>query len=256
MTPQVWRLIDTGPQDAFWNMALDEALSTVIRRDCLPPALRFYGWKSPSLTIGCFQRTAGIDLDYCMKKGIPVVRRPTGGRAILHGRELTYSFSSRPEGHFSGGLHETYRKISRALLMALRSLGIRAGMEEGKAGAYSGSPLCFQARSYGELSAGGRKIAGSAQRRWRDGFLQQGSIPYFIDIAETDMIFGRAAASDEGLSVFPELDDCGFKEAVRAAFEEVFRVELRPAGAEPLEEALALELLSAKYLRPEWNLRR
>jgi lipoate-protein ligase A len=93
-----WRLIDSGPGDAFYNMALDEAIATGVRKGAAAPTLRLYGWDRPSLTLGCFQKTADINIEYCRSHDIPVVRRPTGGRAILHGDELTYSLSAKLTG--------------------------------------------------------------------------------------------------------------------------------------------------------------
>lgn len=98
-----WRLIDSGPCDASYNMALDEAIAVFVRRGRSCPALRLYGWETPSVSLGSFQKLDDIDEEYCSHENIPVVRRPTGGRAVLHGDELTYSFSSKNEGRFSRG---------------------------------------------------------------------------------------------------------------------------------------------------------
>lgn len=256
-----WRLIDSGACDAFYNMALDEAVSVFVRGGQCPPTLRFYSWDRPSLSIGCFQKTGGIDRDYLREKDIPLVRRPTGGRAILHAEELTYSFSSKTEGAFQAGILETYKKISSALGLALKALGIEPEMERTRKGSYSKSPFCFQSRSYGELSAasGGRKLAGSAQRRWQDGFLQQGSIPFEIDYEQLKKIFTDASASgDSGKAAGgpSAMDYRSLRDAVRESFENIFGVEFISSKPEEMEEELALELLSRKYLSPEWNFER
>ncbi len=249
-----WRLIDSGPGDASYNMALDEALSLSVREGA-PATLRLYGWLRPSLSIGCFQKTGDIDTGYLNESGIPLVRRPTGGRAILHGEELTYSFSSKSEGPFSGGLIETYRSLSMAFSDALRRLGIPVAMEQKREGAYAGSPLCFQSSSFGELSLNGRKLVGSAQRRWPEGFLQQGSIPYRVDRTALKKIFGSDGDAAGLMDIVPELAPGRLKEAVKEAFQVRFDVRLRPSLPSAREEALAQGLLR-KYEGPEWQMRR
>lgn len=246
-----WRLIDLGPDTAFRNMALDEAISISVREESATPTLRLYGWLAQSLSIGCFQGAEGIDFEYCDRNSIPIVRRPTGGRAILHGKELTYSFSSRLEGRFSGSLRESYGLISRALSLAFERLGVNTEMDGRIGRQYSRSPLCFQSSSYGELSSGGIKLAGSAQRRWKDGFLQQGSIPYETDNEKTTLIFGKSAPERPSISI----DNKALRHEIVKAFEETFSVSLIKSGLLPREEALAEELIRTKYGLRDWNLR-
>ena len=256
-----WRFIDSGPSEAFRNMALDEAIAASVRRGDCPPTLRLYGWSGPSLSIGCYQKSDGIDIEYLKEKNIALVRRPTGGRAILHGAELTYSFSAglaspaeMGEGPFEGGLRESYGKIASALMAAFEKIGIRAEMEETRGREYSKTPLCFRSRSYGELSSGGRKLAGSAQRRWPDGFLQQGSIPYMSNEAELNRIFRLPGIGSESFVLIDPDCEQALKDAIRACFEDAFSVRLLPALPTPAEEELLQELLREKYLRGEWNL--
>ena len=258
-----WRLIDSGPCPAAYNMALDEAIATEVRRERVPPTLRFYGWEIPSVSLGSFQKISDVDLRYCADNNIPVVRRPTGGRAILHGDELTYSFSAASGGLFPGGLLDTYRQLSLALRSALCLLGaditMKTERESGKV--LTRSPLCFKSTSYGELSFHGRKLIGSAQRRWKDGFLQQGSIPYTLDERDTAKIFALApaAATREGMvglrEVLPSLDPAKLKEAIRTAFEKTFVISLLRLDLSPEELHLARELESRKYRTPQRNLR-
>lgn len=245
-------------------MALDEAISVSVRKGSSPPTLRLYGWQRPSVSIGSFQTIRDIDLLYCIKNDLPVMRRPTGGRAILHGDELTYSFSSRNEGLFSGGLLDTYRQLGSALYLALAMLGtditMRSERAEGKT--LTRSPLCFKSTSYGELSCKGRKLVGSAQKRWKDGFLQQGSLPYVIDEGTTRTIFHIPCASDiqDGMiglrEAVPDFEPEKVKEAIRASFEKTFRISLLYSGLSPEEYHLALELEVQKYLSQEYILQR
>src|SRR5208337_3548714 len=110
---------------------------------------------------------------------------------ILHGDELTYSFSARNEGLFSQGLLDAYRKISTAFSLGLQRLGLSVKMKtrRERGNILERSPLCFQSTSYGELTVNGKKLIGSAQKRWADSFLQQGSIPYTIDHTALAAVF-------------------------------------------------------------------
>lgn len=262
----VWRLIESGTSNAFYNMALDEAVAAGLRKGQSPPVLRFYAWDRPSVSIGRFQKAGDLDLRYCRQRDIPVVRRPTGGRGILHGHELTYSFSAKTkDGSFEGGLLDSYRKLSAAFSRALSMLGLSPETRGGNGPRRQEnrprqqSPLCFQSTSYGEITLDGAKVIGSAQKRWPDGLLQQGSIPYSTDYRELEKIFGLKHTENPmpGLTeLAPGLRPEGLKEAIKASFEEVFDITLIESCPTAGEEALAEKLLAEKYLRPRWNLGR
>jgi len=259
-----WRLIDSGPCDAFYNMALDEAIAAEVRHGAAPPTLRLYGWDRPSLTLGCFQKTSDINMEYCRSKDIPVVRRPTGGRAILHADELTYGFSARTDqGPFSHGLLDSYRRISLAFSLAFKKVGVAAGVkkEREKGRVLSRSPLCFQSSSYGEILAENKKLVGSAQKRWNNGLLQQGSVPYLVREENLTGIFGagKTAALKDCMKtlkdILPSLDEDAFRKTVASSFEEAFGVRLLLSAPSQEESLLAEELLQRKYLQDRWNLR-
>jgi lipoate-protein ligase A len=259
-----WRLIDSGPCGAFHNMALDEAVAAHVRKKKAPPTLRLYGWDRPSLTLGCFQKASDIDAAYCASRGIPVVRRPTGGRAILHHRELTYSFSVRTAGPFSKGLLDSYRSIAAAFHLAFQKAGIRAEVkkqrERGRV--LAGSPLCFRSSSFGEILVDNRKAVGSAQKRWEDGLLQQGSVPCLYDADEISRVFGAGAGAALGSAmtcleeVMPGLGEKGFGEMLKASFEETFGISFLLCRPLPEEEALARDLEASKYSLKSWNFQR
>ncbi len=243
-------------------MALDEAIATSVRKGDSPPTLRLYGWDKPSLSLGHFQKASDINTEYCGANGIPVVRRPTGGRAILHDKELTYSFSAKTdEGPFSGSLLDSYGKISRAFALAFLKAGIqaytRAKRERGKV--LAGSPLCFRSSSFGEILIDNRKVVGSAQKRWRDGLLQQGSIPYRYNEERLRGVFGVEKIAELRKymialeEVLPGLEEDGFKEKIREAFEETFGISFLSSPPSLRESLLALELQEGKYLQREWN---
>ena len=255
--------MDSGPSTASYNMALDEAIAAFVRKGGLPPTLRLYSWDRPSLSLGCFQRISDVNIGYCGAKDIPVVRRPTGGRAILHSDELTYSFSARTKGRspFSKGLLDSYRMISEAFHLAFRKIGVSAETkaEREKGRVLAGSPLCFQSSSYGEILIGKRKIVGSAQKRWDDGLLQQGSIPYSYDEESIGNVFGEGSYTvlrecTVGLrEVLPEFDEGRFREILSSSFEESFGIRFVPAVPSQEESALALKLEQEKYLPARWN---
>lgn len=245
-------------------MALDEAISTEVRRGPSPPTLRLYGWEKPSLSLGCFQSVSDINSDYCKDHAIPVVRRPTGGRAILHGDELTYSFSAKTDkGLFSHGLLDSYKKISMAFSVSFHKIGIHAGAKQKreKGRVLARSPLCFQSSSFGEILLENKKLVGSAQKRWNNGLLQQGSIPYCFQ----EEILQGICGSEQTASlrhcmltlkdIYPLFDENKFKNAVASSFEEAFGIRLLLSAPSPEEYFLAEEIRTQKYLQDDWNFR-
>jgi lipoate-protein ligase A len=257
-----WRLIDSGACVAAYNMALDEAIATYVRKDMVPPTLRLYGWIIPSVSIGYFQKIDEIDVDYCSEKNIPIVRRLTGGRAVLHNYELTYSFSVKtPHRLFSKSLLDNYKKISRAFGNALLKFGLMPKTRLLRKTHHMKSPLCFQSTSYGEIIIDNKKVIGSAQKRWSDGLLQQGTIPYYIDKDEIVKVFriesSYALQELIGLKdILPEFNLEGFKKFIRVSFEETFHTWLISSTPSKEELRLTEELKAQKYLSNKWNFQR
>jgi lipoyl(octanoyl) transferase len=265
----IWRVIDSGPCSASYNMALDEAIAGAVRAENARPTLRFYEWDVPSVSIGYFQKIGDIDTEHCRQCNIPFVRRPTGGRAILHGDEITYSFSVKTNnGLFSGGLLDSYKKISAAFEKAFLEIGLAPELKLLKDNRHTvtedmrKSPLCFQSVSYGEISVMSGKIIGSAQKRWPDGLLQQGSIPVSLDREKTGRVFGiqPSLEPNNGLrglkDIMPNLNPGDLKDAIRVSFEEVFNIHFISAAPYDEEIVLARKLEAEKYLTHEWNFRR
>jgi len=249
-----------GTCSAPYNMALDEAIAIIVRKDSAPPTLRLYGWDILSVTIGYFQKISDIHTGYCAEHNIPVVRRQTGGRAILHKHELTYSFSIKTtHGIFSKGLRDSYRKISSAFNNALLKVGLFPETRIRRRSHRSRSSLCFHTTSYGEITINNRKVIGSAQKRWIDGLLQQGSIPYTVNNDDTIKIFSVEDAcmtknSIIGLKdIFPDFNPDAFKKILKTSFEETFGIWLIPSSLSPEEISLAQELEIQKYLTRAWN---
>jgi lipoate-protein ligase A len=181
-----WRLlIETAPHRGAWNMALDEILMETVASGESPPTLRFYQWQPPCLSLGKRQPLDGVDLAACGRDGVDVVRRATGGWAILHSDELTYSIAVRPDDpRAAGAILDAYRKLSQGLVAGLRLLGIPAEMNPvTPGGTHNASAACFETPSAYEITASGRKLIGSAQVRPNGRVLQHGSLPLHGDIA-------------------------------------------------------------------------
>jgi lipoate-protein ligase A len=246
--------------DGAWNMAVDEAL-LLASEDRAAPTLRLYGWKPAALSLGSRQVAAtSHDPEFLRREGIALVRRPTGGRAVLHEHERTYAVVGRRNRSFPGGVLDTYRRISLALQEAFHALGVCAEMVHARArGASIGdNPLCFASASAHEIVVGHRKIAGSAQLRGRESFLQHGSILLATDARRLERATGAPADGERfvgldearGLPTTPaELDG-----ALVSAFESVFGIRLEPGRLSPDEERTATRLRCWKYLSAAWTL--
>lgn len=185
-----WRLVDDldSVLDADGQMAADEAMLDAVA-DGAPPTLRLYRWHPPAVSLGRFQPDADVDGDACVRLGVEVVRRPTGGQGLLHGGDLTYAVAMpRPAGT-AGGVDAVYGLLAGALIAGLAALGVDAAVarHDGPAG-----PVCFAGQQGADLRVGERKLCGSAQVRRRTAVLQHGSIllarlPY----DETDLLRPR-----------------------------------------------------------------
>lgn len=181
-----WRLIIHPPYHGAWNMAVDEAILESVSSKLQLPTLRLYDWNPYTLSLGHAQPVADVNISALQKNNWTLVRRPTGGRAILHADEMTYSVCApTDEQTISGGVLESYQKISNALLCALEIIGISADSKKKKVSdsGLSHDPVCFQYPSDYEITFQEKKLIGSAQARKKNGVLQHGSIPLFGDIS-------------------------------------------------------------------------
>ncbi len=178
-------------------MALDDVLFGSFARGAARPVVRVYGWSAPALTIGASQNAGRVlDLDRCLRDGLAVVRRPTGGRAVFHGGDLAYCVISDCETPpFGGRLEESWRSIGDVLCAALRSIGVDASVQDAHSVAGEGAAVpCFASGRRSEVSVGGKKIIGSARKRGRGAFIQQGSIlvgPDYSRVADYALSTGR-----------------------------------------------------------------
>ncbi len=199
-----WRYIDSGSNIAAYNMAVDEELLARAQAGGKTPVLRFYGWDPPAVSLGMFQKIEGaVNIEACRSKGFDIVKRITGGRAVLHYKELTYCIIARTDNPlFPSEVHGSYKVIAAALLAGLGNLGIAAEMVA-RGGRHAElvikkdpNPSCFASPSWYEIVVHGRKLIGSAQRRLSGAFLQHGSIliDYDPDL-EAEVIPGGGAST-------------------------------------------------------------
>ncbi len=252
-----WRFIHSGTCEAGLNMAIDEAIADHVRSGDVPPTLRVYSWEKPSVTIGCFQKITDIDLPACSRNAITVVRRPTGGRAILHDHEVTYSFSSM-NSSMKGfqSLFTSYELLSDAFLKAFRSFTdqVEVSPRRIKRRSLIRKPHCFETVSYGEILLEGHKIIGSAQKRYRTGFLQQGSIPLSINRDLHGTIFTTEAAMVGIVDIHPDVTFRSLVSYIKDAFEQTFYRGLTSCELTQSEVARARALVRKKYHSPGWTL--
>ena len=261
---KTWKLaVDLDPLPSPWNMALDEVL---FRRagERGETFLRFYRWDRPTASIGYSQNAAGVvDIEYCRRRAIGLVRRITGGKLVLHDREVTYSVASSDVETFTDTLRESYRRISGALLAGLGRMGLSAVLAAASPEDYiRGTMPCFAFPARDEIETGGRKIVGSAQKRTGRVFLQHGSIPLEKDEGLLAAVSapGRTPETATGMTSLSEAlgRPVGFEEAVdalRRGFETFFGVAFEPLvlGKEDLAAAAALR--DSKYASDVWTLR-
>jgi lipoate-protein ligase A len=277
-----WRFVSSGRQNPAYNMAVDEAILTAHSEGRVPPTVRFYGWNPATLSIGYFQKAVEeINFDQLRHEGLGFVRRPTGGRAVLHDQELTYSMivaESYPG--IPRSVTEAYRVLSEGLLLGFRNLGLDARMvqleseEDKNKYASMGSAACFDSPSWYELVVEGRKIAGSAQTRQKQVVLQHGSILLDMDV---EQLFRVLLFKNERLQarlkqqfvhkavaindLFRDLHKATVtlpqvEEAFRAGIAEGLDVELVEDGLTEYEVTLTEQLMAEKYANDTWNLRR
>lgn len=250
-----WRLIDTSYNNAYMNMAIDEALLSSEK-----PVLRFYRWKPAALSLGYSQSIDEIDLNQCEKHGIDYVRRITGGKAVLHDKELTYAFIIN-EDIMPKSINDSYLVISNGILFALKQLGLDAYMKDAKLKSRSSS-ICFNDPSSYEITVKNKKIVGSAQTRKNSKLLQHGSILIDIDIEKMCSLFNNCNKriinhSKKRITSINELNKkVNYRNLIRAikkGFEENFQIKLYEDDLSNKELSLAKKLLKEKYSTKTWN---
>ncbi|MCX5870359.1 MAG: biotin/lipoate A/B protein ligase family protein [Deltaproteobacteria bacterium] len=258
-----WRLLDTGALPASINMAIDEALLQLHARGESPPTLRFYQWLPPAVSFGYFQRNNSLDLDSCRTMGLDIVRRHTGGRAVLHQNDLTYSVVAGTRDGIPLSLAASYRLLCDGLLAGCRLLGFEA--ERGRENVRSSrTDICFMRSAAGDLVVQGKKFMGSAQTWTGASLLQHGSLvlepqheTWAKIIAPTgishrallEKLAARTTSLGEILGHTVEPDDV--KTALRTGLAQVLGQEFEAGELTAPEWALARELAS-RHVDPNW----
>jgi lipoate-protein ligase A len=266
-----WRLIlHPVPARGAWNMAVDEAVLESAGRGESLPTLRLYAWEPACLSLGYAQPASDVDLVQLQARGWDLVRRPTGGRAVLHTDELTYSVAGPlAEPRLAGTVLDSYNRLARALTEALRLLGLQVEIQEHpeKAGRGNPNPVCFEIPSTYEITVGGKKLVGSAQARRREGVLQHGSLPLTGDLGRILQVLvykdeasrSRAAGrlQERATTVETALGrPVSWETAAQAsiaAFGSVLALDLRPEELSTRERSRAAQLVEEKYARPGWT---
>ncbi|MEK4229919.1 lipoate--protein ligase family protein [Solibacillus sp. FSL H8-0538] len=273
-----WYFINSGPCRASYNMALDEALLDWHSTGAIPPVIRFYEWNPATISIGYFQRAEkDINLEAVRAQGLGFVRRPTGGRAVLHDQELTYSIIvSENYPNMPQTVTEAYRVLSEGLLVGFQNLGLDAYFsvpetkEQRDDLKKPKSAVCFDAPSWYELVVEGKKVAGSAQTRQKGVILQHGAI--LLDLDEDKLLsvfnFSSPEAKERMRAKLPEkavamnrlveqplsVEQC--VKAFHSGFEEALQIKLIPYELTAEQHQYVEQLEQTKYLTDEWNFKK
>jgi lipoate-protein ligase A len=266
---QDWRFIDTGVNNAFLNMAIDEAILDVHVQGRTPPTLRVYQWDPPALSLGYNQRMEHeVDLTKCQEAGVEVVRRITGGGAVLHAHEVTYSIVSTVNDGIPKSIAGSYRFLSQGLIACYKQLGLEVELRPGRN--KTRSAACFSMATLADLTYQGRKIVGSAQARRRDALLQHGSLPLrsHADILFSLLRFNSGPSRQKAQSVFNKrmltLDEVlgkdiaaqELKEGLRKGFASVLGARFYEDGLTAEEIRRSQALAAEKYGTRAWNHRK
>ncbi len=252
---EIWRLVCDAEYSGAQNMARDEAL-LLAQSETSAPILRFYDWSAPCVSIGRLQKN--FDFDRAKHAGFEVVRRPTGGRAVLHQHEITYCavLHSSHLPRESRSVVGAYNWLSAGFLNGLQTLGIRAQLGSAHAGSTPGSPEanCFGAAAQCDFLVGGKKLIGAAQCRKNDVILQHGAI--LLDINEAawhDAIGGAmsGAVSLRALGVLPEREE--LIAALTTGMENEWNIRFRHSVISASETELASRLQHEKYSTSNWT---
>ena len=249
-------------------MAADEAILDACSRGESLPTLRLYAWEPACLSIGYAQPFQDVDVTRLQMRGWELVRRPTGGKAVLHVDELTYSVIARAdEPRMVGTVLESYNRLAQALMEALRLLSLQVEMKEQPGtGEGNNNPVCFEVPSTYEITVGGKKLIGSAQSRRKEGVLQHGSLPLHGDLTRilqvlnfpdekarrlaAERLLAHATTVETALGGVPSWETAA--QAFVHAFGSMLSMDLQPADLTPGEKTRARELVEKKYAHPDW----
>ncbi len=261
-----YRFLNTGIQSAALNMAIDEAILTHYLQGEVPATLRVFRWTQPAISLGRFQNIEReIEQNLCEQADIALVRRPTGGRAVYHRDEFTYSIVIGKRDNVPAGVVAAYAYLAQGLLAALQELGVQAKISDERVHKQP-SAACFASSTQADLTSGGFKLVGSAQVWKDDALLQQGSLPLNDRAAEFFHLlrFPSEEARAEALGLYQEKTTPLHTFAPAASWEEVaqaFRTgfsralhcEFSQGELTDSEWAMAHQLVEEKYSKLIWR---
>ncbi|HEY9733978.1 MAG TPA: biotin/lipoate A/B protein ligase family protein [Drouetiella sp.] len=245
-----WRLITYGEHDPAFNMAADEAILDAHLAGEVPPTLRLYGWKPAAISIGYSQKISDEEIRSIESHGLHIVRRTTGGRAVLHMGDLTYSFvgSTAAEGAnsdqkklLSTSVSAAYREICQGLIFALEEFGLKVSLGSSKSD-YRANYDCFRATTNADLQYDGKKMIGSAQLRRKNALLQHGSILLNQDQNMISRAYGAQSQSpgDRHANMFEVLGRAvsmdELEDALKTGFSKAFSTGFEPGDLTSFEK--------------------
>ncbi|MBI5017896.1 MAG: lipoate--protein ligase family protein [Deltaproteobacteria bacterium] len=254
---KAWRILSLDTLEASLHMAVDEALLRLHAQGKSPPTVRFYQWAPPAISLGRFQSFDGVNVEACRRLGLSVVRRSTGGRAVLHQGDLTYSVVAGTADGVPATLAASYRRLGEGLIEGLRLLGVDA--EPGReATGTVGLVVCFLRSAGGDLTHRGRKFVGSAQT-WRgESLLQHGSVLLAPQAEVWAELLGAAASESLRARLTSRTTSIGeilgrpveageVAQALARGLERVLGIRLEPGALTPEEWALAREIAPKEF---------
>lgn len=256
-----WKLIlDKKPLPGSWNMAVDDFLFRSLGND--PQTyLRFYTWQRPTASLGYSQKIRKVvDVEYCQKNGIDVVRRMTGGKLVLHHKEVTYSICSSDNQIFTSTLMDSYRLISEALMRGFMKMGLKPCLADAPPDSYiKGNLPCFSYPARDEIEIQGKKIVGSAQKREGSKFIQHGSIPLEEDEALLESVSAlernnnkvRMISLSQALGKKVSFD--WVVERLISGISEFFRINLTPKIFTTEEKEFISRIQKERYASHNWT---
>jgi len=240
-------------------MAVDDYIFSTLS-DKAETCLRFYAWERPTVSLGYSQSIENVvDQEYCRKHGIDIVRRMTGGKLVLHHKEITYSLCSTDTGMFSDNLAGSYKLISEALMSGLRLMGLEPCQADSTPADYvKGNLPCFSYPAKDELAVKGKKIIGSAQKREGAKFLQHGSLPLEQDQKMLSRISFLTGKSEE-IRMMPLTAALGRRESfswiaehLAEGFKRFFNITLHPKAFTPAEQNEIDRIEQERHRNPAW----
>ena len=259
--PKEWNLIvDEVPFKGSMNMAIDDYLFQSLR-EYPKTYLRFYRWEKPTVSLGCSQRILKVaDLNYCQKNGIDIVRRMTGGKLVLHYKEVTYSLCSSDTATFPPTVAESYKLVSEGLIRGLEKMGLKACLADSPPDFYAkGNLPCFSYPARNEIEVMGKKIIGSAQKRVGSKFIQHGSIPLgkdggllksvsFMEGKESNI---RLISLSQALG--RKVDFNWVVEHLKAGFSQYFGISFKPKIFSKEEMKVIFRIQKERYESEAWT---